>query len=290
MASPENTQLVHRLDSRQTGVGKAKMDTAEHPMIELYHAHTSTCSQKVRLCLAEKGLDYVSRPVNLRQNEQLAPAYLAINPNGVVPSLVHDGQVILDSSVICEYLDEVFPQPRLGPDDAVGRAHMRKWLRFVEEVPTAAIRVPTFQLALTPYRSMEQEDFRANYADVRPLRKHFYRKMGAEGFASAEIDASLDHLDLTLRRMEAALANGHWLMGEDLTLADIVLVPTIDRLNDLGLADMWAIYPRVGAWYDRIKARPSFAASFYPGSRISESGVTIRPLERKKVADGGVSR
>ena len=74
-------------------------------MIELYHAHPSTCSQKVRLCLAEKGLDYTSRTVNLRANENLSPAYLALNPNGVVPTMVHDGHVIIDSSVICEYLD-----------------------------------------------------------------------------------------------------------------------------------------------------------------------------------------
>ncbi len=127
-------------------------------MLELYHAHPSTCSQKVRLCLSEKGLDYTSRPVNLRANENLSPAYLALNPNGVVPTLVHDGNVILDSSVICEYLDEVFPDPPLGPRDPVGRAHMRKWLRFLEEVPTVAIRAPTFQMALAPFRGVDPEE------------------------------------------------------------------------------------------------------------------------------------
>jgi glutathione S-transferase len=249
-------------------------------MLELYHANTSTCSQKVRLCLAEKGLDFVSRPVNLRQNENLSPAYLALNPNGVVPTLVHDGHVICDSSVICEYLDEVFREPRLGPDDPVGRAHMRKWLRFLEEVPTAAIRAPTFQMALAPFRGVDPEKFRASHADVRPLRKHFYRKMGPEGFATADIEASLDQLDLTLRRMDEALAAGLWLMGVQYSLADIVVTPTIDRMDDLGLAEMWDRYPRVAAWYERIKGRPSFAAAFYAGSRISDSGVTIRPLER----------
>lgn len=247
-------------------------------MIELYHAATSTCSQKVRLTLAEKGLDFVSRPVNLSTNENLTAEYLALNPNGVVPTLVHDGNVIPDSSVICEYLDEVFPAPPLGPDNPVGRAHMRKWLRFLEEVPTAAIRVPTFQMALAPFRGIDQEKFRAERADIRPLRKHFYRKMGAGGFSQAEIEASLDQLDLTLRRMEEALAKGQWLMGEQFSLADIVVVPTVDRLDDLGLARMWRGYPGVTAWYARIKARPSYAAAFYPGSRISQSGVTIQPL------------
>ena len=247
-------------------------------MLELYHTATSTCSQKVRMTLAEKGVAFVSRNVNLRLNENLSPEYLKLNPNGVVPTLVHDGNVILDSSVICEYLDEVFPQPRLGPDDAVGRAHMRKWLRFLEEVPTAAIRVPTFHMALKPFEGVDQETFRAQRADIRPLRKHFYRKMKSNGFSPDEIEASLDQLDLTLRRMEEALANGPWLMGQQFSLADIVVIPTIDRLDDLGMAHMWQGYPGVADWYARIKVRPSYAAAFHSGSRISQSGVTIAPL------------
>ena len=248
-------------------------------MIELYHAATSTCSQKVRMTLAEKGLPFTNRLVNLRTNENLAPEYLALNPNGVVPTLVHDGNVILDSSVICEYLDEVFPTPPLGPSDPVGRAHMRKWLRFLEEVPTAAIRVPTFHMALKPFAGVDQQTYRAERADVRPLRKHFYRKMGAKGFSPEEVEASLDGLDLTLRRMDEALAKGPWLMGEQFSLADIVVIPTVDRLDDLGLAAMWSGYPSVADWFSRIKARPSYTAAFYPGSRISASGVTIQPLE-----------
>lgn len=248
-------------------------------MLELYHTATSTCSQKVRMTLAEKGLEFVSRNINLRLNENLSREYLAINPNGVVPTLVHDNDVIMDSSVICEYLDEVFPTPRLGPLDALGRAQMRKWLRFFEEVPTAAIRVPTFQMALAPFRGVDQETFRTERADIRPLRKHFYRRMGAEGFSPDEIEASLDQLDLTMRRMEEALASGAWLLGAQFSLADIVVLPTVDRLDDLGMAAMWSGYPRVADWYARIKARPSYNVAFYPGSRISQSGVTIQPLD-----------
>ena len=68
-------------------------------MLELYHANHSTCSQKVRLCMAEKGLKYKSHLIDLGAKEQLDPEYLKINPNGVVPSLVHDGLIVIDSSV-----------------------------------------------------------------------------------------------------------------------------------------------------------------------------------------------
>ena len=111
-------------------------------MLTLLHANHSTCSQKVRICLAEKGLDYESRLIDLPALEHLEPEYLKLNPNGVVPTLIHDDTVVLDSSVMCEYLDEVFPEPRLTPDDPGERARMRAWMRYIEEVPTTAVRYP----------------------------------------------------------------------------------------------------------------------------------------------------
>lgn len=248
-------------------------------MLELYHAPFSTCSQKVRICLAEKDLDWIDHRVDLAAKEQLSPGYLQLNPNGVVPTLVHDGAVVTDSSVICEYLDEVFPQPRLTPEDPVERARLRSWMRFLEEVPTAAIRVPSFHLALAQrFTGLDERRFLAEQADVRPIRKHFYYRMGPEGFAHSEVAASLEQLDLTLRRMEQALADGAWLMGAAFTLADIVVIPSIDRMNDLGLAAMWqGRYPRVDDWYDRFQARSSFTKAFAPGTRLSE-GMKIVPL------------
>jgi glutathione S-transferase len=248
-------------------------------MLELHHALTSTCSQKVRLCLAEKRIEWVDRRMNLAANDQLAPDYLALNPNGVVPTLVHDGQAILDSSVICEYLDEVFPQHRLTPDNAVERAKMRAWMRFLEEVPTVAIRVPSFhQVLARRFETLDPARFNAEVADSRPLRKHFYRRMGPHGFDADEVRVSLDELSNTLDRMESALAKGPWLIGDAYTLADIVVTPTIDRMADLGLSSMWAQRPMVDDWYQRIQARPAFAAAYPPGARLSDVA-TVRPLE-----------
>lgn len=241
-------------------------------MIELYNSPGSTCSQKVRLCLHEKGLPFENRWVNTQTNEHLRPEYLKLNPNGVVPTLVHDGKVITDSSVICEYLDEVFPQVSLTPNDPAERARMRAWLRFLEEVPTAAIRVPSFHLALVQrYAGFNDERFQREEAGPRPLRKHFYQRMGLHGFTSAEVSASVEQLDLTLRRMEEALQNGPWLMGEMYTLADIVVTPSIDRMNDLKMSAMWEDrYPHMTDWYRRMQERPAFAKVYAKGARLSE--------------------
>ena len=250
-------------------------------MLELFHSPTSTCSQKVRLVLAEKGLDWVDCRVNLAAEEHLTPAYLALNPNGVVPTLVHDGKPIVDSSVICEYLDEVFPQVPLTPADPVERAAMRAWMRFLEEVPTAAIRVPSFhQVIARRYEKLDDKAFVAEVADMRPLRKHFYRRMGPQGFSSADVSASLDELALTVARMEKALERGPWLMGARFTLADIVVTPSIDRMSDLGLSSIWDKAPGVADWYARVRARPSFDVAYMKGSRLSERE-PVRPLSKE---------
>ena len=242
-------------------------------MLTLYNAAHSTCSQKVRICLAEKDLPFDDVKLDIgKGKEHLKPDYLKINPNGVVPTLVDDGNIIIDSSVICEYLDEKYPAVRLTPEDLVQRATMRAWMRFLEEVPTAAVRVPSFNMGFLPrYEGLNREQFEAQQADIRPVRKQFYRRMGPSGFKKEDVEASLEQLGNTCRRMNDALAKGPWLLGKQYSLADIIVAPLIDRMADLGFPDIWeGKYPRVTEWYQRMQARPAFQATFYPGSRMSE--------------------
>ncbi|MBC7780407.1 MAG: glutathione S-transferase family protein [Proteobacteria bacterium] len=242
-------------------------------MIELYHAMHSTCSQKVRLCLAEKSLAFDSRLVAIDRKEHLTDWYLKLNPNGVVPTLVHDGAIVLDSSVICEYLDEQFPEVRLTPRPALERARMRTWMRYFEEVPTAAVRVPSFNGAfLSRFDGLDEERFRREQADIRPLRKHFYRRMGPKGFSTSDLEASVEQLSSAVHRMDAALVRGPWLLGETYSLADIVVAPLVDRMADLGLDDLWndGKRPAFAAWFERLRARPAFGEAFPKGARLTE--------------------
>ena len=241
-------------------------------MLELYHAHISTCSQKVRLCLAEKGLEWTSHPIEFARGEHLAPAYLALNPNGVVPTLVHDGRPVIDSSVICEYLEEIAPNEgtALMPRDAYGRARVRAWLRYIEEVPTAAIRVPSFNgLFLNGWRQMNDTQ-RARYIEATPLRKAHYRRFGTDGFSKDQVDESSERLRQTVERIDAAIAkDSRWLAGNAISLADLCVLPTIVRMSDIDLENVWSDLPNMTNWYARIRARPSFDKAYYPGSRVS---------------------
>jgi glutathione S-transferase len=239
----------------------------------LYNAPPSTCSQRVRFVLNAKKLPFAEVKLDLMAGDQLKPEYLALNPNGVVPTLDHDGAIIIDSSVIIEYLDEIAPEPQgFTPEQAAKRAHMRALMRFIDEMPAAAVRVPTFNLAFLPrFAAMSEEEFLA-FAEAKPLRKEFMLAMGRKGFPDSEMNAALDRLRRTYERMDAEIAKsgGPWLMGKAITLADIAVMPTLVRMADLGLETSWQDLPRVVRWYDEIRAQEAFAPTYYPGSLLSE--------------------
>ncbi|MDF8357848.1 glutathione S-transferase family protein [Ensifer adhaerens] len=237
----------------------------------LYNAPQSTCSQRVRYVLNAKGLAFKEHKLDLFTGDQLKPEYLAINPNGVVPSLVHHGRAVTDSAVIMEYLEDILPGG-LRPRDAFRAATMRAMMRFIDEVPTPAIRVPSYNLAFLPhYQAMTAEEFQA-VCDAKPLRREFLMKMGRSGFPEPEMEEALGRLERGVQRMAAWLSDngGPWVMGDQLTLADIAIMPVIVRMDDIGLSSMWAEMPAIQRWLDAIRATGAFAETYYYGSLLTE--------------------
>ncbi len=115
-------------------------------MLELYHNNISVCAQKVRVVLAEKNLPWTNHHLSLAKGEQLTPQFKEMNPRGVVPVLVHDGNVIVESSVICAYLDEAFPEPPLMPKNPVERATMRLWCKLPDDILHMACATVSFAI------------------------------------------------------------------------------------------------------------------------------------------------
>jgi glutathione S-transferase len=239
----------------------------------LYNAPQSTCSQRVRFVLNAKDLPFAEEKLDLLAGDQLKPDYLKLNPNGVVPTLVHDGKIVIDSSVIIEYLDEVFPdQANFTPHDPVRRAAMRSLMRFIDEMPAAAVRVPTFNLAFLPrFAAMSEDEFIA-FAESKPLRKEFMLAMGRKGFPQKEMDGALTRLRRSYERMDEAIrdSGGPWLFGKDISLADVAVMPALVRMADLNREGDWADLPRVAKWYDMIRAQSAFKPTYYPGSLLTE--------------------
>ena len=248
--------------------------------IFLYHYNNSVCSQKVRMTLFEKGLEWEGREIDLFKGGQFDPEYLKLNPKAVVPTLDHDGNVVIDSSVIIEYLDEIVPEPQsFTPEAPVARAKMRALMRFIDEMPAAAVRVPTFNLAFLPrFAAMSEEEFLA-FADSKPLRKEFMLAMGRKGFPEQEMNAALERMRRTYERMDAEIAatGGPWLMGKHITLADVAVMPALVRMADLNLDTMWKAMPRIVRWYDEIRAQAAFKPTYYFGSLLTERFAHLRP-------------
>ena len=247
--------------------------------IELYNAPQSTCSQRVRYVLNTKGIAFDEHKLDLFSGDQLKPDYLRLNPNGVVPTLIHDGKIIIDSAVITEYLDEVFShRSPLVPKDAAARATMRSMMRFIDEVPTPAIRIPSYNLAFLPhFQSMSEDAFQA-LADSKPLRREFLMRMGRTGFPKADMDEALGRLKRGVERMASWIeeSGGPWLMGEELTLADIAVMPVIVRMDDVNLDDAWDDAPAVARWLEAIRATDPFEPTYYKGSLLTEKYPHLR--------------
>jgi glutathione S-transferase len=238
---------------------------------KLYNAPQSTCSQRVRFVFNGKKIPFDEVKLNLLEGDQLRPDYLKLNPNGVVPTLDHDGDIVIDSTVITEYLDEVVPQASFTPESPVARARMRALMHFIDEMPAAAVRVPTFNLAFLPtFQKMSRENFVA-MTESKPLRREFMMTMGQTGFPQAEMDAARARLRRTYERMDAEIAKsgGPWLLGKNISLADVAVMPALVRMHDLRMPD-WQDLPRIVTWFDNIRAHPAFQPTFYHGSLLSE--------------------
>jgi glutathione S-transferase len=201
-------------------------------MLRLYHAWASTCSQKVRLALAEKELAYDGVALILRRFEQLAPEFLSINPAGVVPVLVHDGFVVRESTIINDYLDDAFPERPLRPADARVRARVAAWNRLIDDVATLAIKKPSFQKNLRPFLQTlpETQIDDAVRRMPNPETGRRWREAARNGIPEAELAAAKTDLRQMLDRMQETLAGERWLAGNDYSLADINMAPFVHRL------------------------------------------------------------
>jgi glutathione S-transferase len=237
--------------------------------LELYHHGSSACAAKVRFALAEKRLDWTSHYVDILRGEQFRPEYLALNPKGVVPTLVHDGAVIVESTVICEYLEEAFPEHPIYPRSPLERARVRVWTKAVDEELHPACSAITYVvshrhtiLRSGGARSFEQFAARAASEGMAArLQKWQWIQQGLEAPGAAD---KIRLYDAYLHKMDEALAESEWLVAGRFSMADIALAPYVNRLAALAMSGLWenGRLPRVEQWFVRLRARPTFAPAF----------------------------
>jgi glutathione S-transferase len=257
------------------------------PELVLYQFGNSVCAQKVRITLLEKGLRWETRNVDLFRGEQYDPAYLRINPKGLVPALVHQGQPVVESTLICEYLDEVYPEPALRPADPFERMRMRLWSKMVDEALHEGVTEISFSAMFRERmqqmsEAQRQQRFR-NVGD--PRRRDRFMSTYALGVDSPYVMWAVAAYEKAFEQAEQALAgSGPWLLGTRCSLADINLMPYAARLHYLGLLEIWlAARPLTRAWWQRVQTRDTFcqavANPLAPADRdaMAAAGARIRP-------------
>ena len=234
-------------------------------MLLLYEFGNSVCCQKVQQVLCEKGLAWESRQVDLFLHQQYDPEYLKLNPKGVVPTLVHDGRPVIESTLICEYLDEAFPEPRLTPGNAHDRVRMRLWSKAVDEELHEGVTEISFSAMFRErLKSASESERQARFRNIGDTRRRDRFVSTYElGVESPFVLWAIAAYERAFKSMDGALAKGgEWLVGGAFSLADINLTPYLARLEYLTLLDVWIGHrPHVQAWWERAKARAAFKAA-----------------------------
>jgi glutathione S-transferase len=236
----------------------------EDQVLELYHNINSVCAQKVRIALNEKGQEAKEHLLTLR-GDQNESAYLKLNPNGVVPTLVHDGVPIVESSLILYYIDDVFPEPPLMPKAPLPRFRVRMYNKLIDEYLHNACTILTFATAFRPnFLKVPREVWLAEINKAPLKRRAEYKRSVIEHGLESEFvnDALAQHRKL-LSWMADSLASGKYLAGDSFSNADCAVVPYILRLELLKLGGLWAEYPAIADWWARMRARPSVKAAIF---------------------------
>ena len=237
-------------------------------MLILHDFGNSVCCQKVRITLRAKGLEWEAHRVDLFKSEQYDPKYLKLNPKGVVPTLVHDGRPVIESTLICEYIDEAFPDPPLIPNDAYGRTRMRLWSKFVDEGLHDGVTELSFSAMFRErMRNMTEEMREKRFRNVGdPRRTDRFKSTYEHGAKSPFVVHGIAAYERAFKLMDQTLAEHGkpWIVGDQPTLADINLMPYAARLEYLGLIGAWLdIRPRVRDWWARAQDWPHFKTGLY---------------------------
>jgi glutathione S-transferase len=226
-----------------------------------YHAEPLANSLKSMAPLFEKELAFESVYVNLHNFEQHEPWFVAINPEGQVPVLDHDGTIITHTTVINEYLEDAFPDaPSLRPNTPAGNARMRYWNKFVDEHVMNHVSMHGWhRMVGVIARKIESGDFEEMMARIPLPDQRAKWKAARSGFSDDQLANATAKIDYALDKVETQLAHTPWLAGESYTLADINFYAHCGMMVERMFPEMAVAtrFPRLIEWRDRVTARPA---------------------------------
>jgi glutathione S-transferase len=252
--------------------------------VHVLHAAGSSCSQKLRVFLNLKGIPWESHLVDLHSNENFRPWFLGINPRGLVPVLVHDGVVYIESNDIITYLEKTFPEPRLIP--AGFENEVAKLLHHEDELHID-LRILSFRFVFSPSGPPKSAEALQSYAangsgTVRGVADTdkaaqiaFWERVTKDGFTDDMARTSARKFRAEFDALDLRLGKSSYLLGEAISVLDIAWFIYANRLS-LGGFPIARLHPRVDAWMTRLAARPEFAKEILSPPQITARIESVR--------------
>jgi glutathione S-transferase len=250
-------------------IERVGVDASMERPVALYHFGPSSCSQKVRLTLAAKGVQWEGREVNLQIDENIEPDYMRINPRGVVPTLIDGEEIVFDSGAIIRYINRNLPGPKLEPEDDELMEVMEHWIEVQDQFPLRGLTygnmrglVGKLMRAHQPARIPKLERFRSENPDLKAEYEAKLRdtEHWIEEQSNQEIISNVnERMESILNDLDKQMKGNQWIVGDQYTLADIAWTTILSRIDFLGLDKrMWDKRPAVKAYYERLKETPGF--------------------------------
>lgn len=273
-----------------------KSDIKTHEVLEwkgvhLLHAPFSSCSQKTRIVLNWKQIPWVSHMVNLSAGENHQPWYLGINPRGLVPCLVHDGIVHIESNDIIEHLESAFPNPPVIPSAAKGRIHQ---LLRMEDDLHLDLRVLSFRYVIpTKPGAMKSAESLQNFMthdgtiqgvsdDHKAEELEFWQSANRHGITDAQVISSARRFHVAFNELDATLGESEFLLGDELSILDIAWYIYAIRLSMAGYP--LNIHPNLHRWFEKLDAHDEFRLECLPPEPM------IEPMRLMREADIAAGR
>jgi len=193
--------------------------------LHLYHGGISNCSMRVRMTLCEKGLDWTSHHLDLKKKENISDDYFGINPKGLVPTLIDNGIVHVESNDIIDYLDTTYPEPSLRTTD--NEAELLEWLRLATSIHVPAVKPYVYATMIQKkvQKTAEEEKKYQALQTNKELKDFHSKHAGGKAFGDDDVASAKEILEECFSKLDYALEGRSWIMGEQFTLADISWIP-----------------------------------------------------------------
>ncbi|MDC0196743.1 glutathione S-transferase family protein [Gammaproteobacteria bacterium] len=225
--------------------------------LHLWHGELSSCSQRVRITLEEKNLDWKSHIISIPKNEHATPEYQAIHPSGLVPAFVDNGVLLIESCDIICYLDEKYSKFSLQPEGTKDQIIMSNWLSSADKAQ-ADLKLLSHEFLFRPRKKMTAEELEvfSKSHNNQTLVTFIQEWQVGEIFPKEKLDHAVSRTDGDFKKLDETLKTQKWIAGEEMSLADIAWMPNIHRMNLM----CWPIdrYPNLMRWFNQVKLRSSY--------------------------------